>query len=655
MSRSRPLGVDRRRPLGGAANALILAALGGAFVLAYRWQEQSGRVEQTTRDAAALATDLPEHGRDGGYVSSARCRACHPSEHASWHASYHRSMTQVASKESVLADFDGSTIECNGVDYRVYERGGKFFAEMPDPDAMMDVVQMRGQDAMAAKLPRVERRVVMTTGSHHYQTYWVAGDDEYGRLLQTLPLVYLRKDDRWIPRPQAFMRPPGDRFLTQWNHHCIKCHSTGGIPGVVDNGRRGAFDTRVADLGIACEACHGPGERHVAANANPARRYWLHTTGAVDDTIVNPARLDHERSSHVCGQCHGVFIAKNDKHGMEYARSGESYRPGDSLYDSRHYIQHPAGGDDPKRLAEFQDNPEFFRQRWWDDGSILAGGREFTAMSDSACYLRGEMSCLSCHSMHNSDPDAQLTRGLADQSMCTQCHKQPQYTSNVAEHTHHAAASSGSDCLNCHMPHNSYALFAAVRSHRIASPSAAASLEHGTPNACNLCHLDKTLDWTQKNLVAWFGHKPVAVTDEQRDTSAAILWLLKGHAAQRAIVAWNAGWAPAREASGDRWIAPFVARLLSDPYGVVRYVAHDTLRRLPGPTSSKSAVSDFAYDFLGDSAYLADRAERAIQRWTSDDLQPNAPALVTDDGRIDRRRFDQLYSERDDRPIVISE
>lgn len=68
----------------------------------------------------------------------------------------------------------------------------------------------------------------------------------------------------------------------------------------------------------------------------------------------------------------------------------------------------------------------------------------------------------------------------------------PPYTTEVTRHTLHGAGSAGSDCLNGHMPHTSYALFRAIRSHQIASPGVAASARYGTPNACNLCHLDRT-------------------------------------------------------------------------------------------------------------------------------------------------------------------
>jgi len=172
---------------------------------------------------------LPAIRKDGNFVSADVCRECHAEEHASWHRTFHRTMTQVAARGNVMGAFDGTTVMSDGLAYRVGQDGGRYWAEMPDPDVMMYVVQ-GGKKLDGSKIPRAKRPVVMTTGSHHYQTYWVSSS-RYGGLLQTLPLVYLKEDKRWIPREAAFMRGPGDvgRFVTQWNHHCIRCHSTGSV------------------------------------------------------------------------------------------------------------------------------------------------------------------------------------------------------------------------------------------------------------------------------------------------------------------------------------------------------------------------------------------------------------------------------------------
>jgi predicted CXXCH cytochrome family protein len=617
------------------------------------------------RNIDQLAADLPQIGEEAAYVSSNRCQACHPSQHESWHRTYHRTMTQEALPENVVGEFDGRTVSSDGLAYRVFREGDAFWAEMPDPEQMMYVVQGgRRIDQLTywikrnnqlerfdlRTIPRVRRRVVMTTGSHHYQTYWVTGDKKYGRLLQTLPLVYLIKDRCWIPREAAFMVPPdGTRMITQWNHHCIRCHSTAGVPGL--DAQTGKLNTRVAELGIACEACHGPGEEHIRRNQDPRRRYQLHLAGGSDPTIVNPEKLDHRASSEVCGQCHGVYIMRNE-YAMKYAFEGSLYRPGKDLHRTRYYIQHPRNDSSAQRWEDLKANREFFQERWWDDGTVLAGGREYTAMSVSGCYTRGNISCLSCHSMHQSDPADQLKTQMDGNKACTQCHDQAKYTSQANRHTFHSADSSGASCMNCHMPHTTYALFSAIRNHQIGSPNVVGSVRDGVPNACNLCHLDKTVAWTQQYLDQWYGQKPLELSAEQETVSAALLWLLKGHAAQRVIVAWHVGWSPAQEASGDDWLAPFLAPLLADPYGVVRYVAGRSLQTLPG-------FEDLRYDFLARHDELERQATAALSRWQSEVggrvTRSGDELLIDADGNVLQSRVESLLSQQDSRPVTIKE
>jgi predicted CXXCH cytochrome family protein len=336
-----------------------------------------------------------------------------------------------------------------------------------------------------------------------------------------------------------------------------------------------------------------------------------------------------------------------DGYGLRFAHEGPLYRPGEDLNETRYYIEHPAF--DP--AAAQKRDLAYFRERWWDDGTILVGGREYTALSVSACYTRGEISCLSCHSMHDSSPTNQLKPELIGSASCTQCHNQPQYTSELTSHTHHKIGSEGSDCLNCHMPHTTYALLKGIRSHQISFPKIASSAQLGVPNACNLCHLDKTLAWTQEKLVSFYGQKPVELTKDQKTVSAALLWMLQGNAAQRVITAWHVGWKPAQEASGKDWLAPFAARLLDDSYGPVRYVAARSLRTLPG-------YEDLKFDFLGTTNERQQVMESVSSSWRNH-LQPsvktNPDLLLQSDGRPDEDRISVLLRNRDNRPVNVYE
>ena len=72
-------------------------------------------------------------------------------------------------------------------------------------------------------------RVLMTTGSHHMQAYWTGADS--GRAVELAQLVYVFEDERWVPRRDLFLQPPGpDRRSDNWSENCITCHATQGQP-----------------------------------------------------------------------------------------------------------------------------------------------------------------------------------------------------------------------------------------------------------------------------------------------------------------------------------------------------------------------------------------------------------------------------------------
>ena len=60
--------------------------------------------------------------------------ACHPSEYETWHGSYHRTMTQVATPDTVRADFDGVRVDAvHGSPMELERRGDELWAELDDP------------------------------------------------------------------------------------------------------------------------------------------------------------------------------------------------------------------------------------------------------------------------------------------------------------------------------------------------------------------------------------------------------------------------------------------------------------------------------------------------------------------------------------------
>jgi predicted CXXCH cytochrome family protein len=584
-------------------------------------------------------------------VGSGACRACHPGEFASWHRSFHRTMTEVASPATVLGPWDGTKLEVEGRSVELSRRGNELWARLPDPD-LVAAAARANRPAPSAAAPLVARRILLVTGSHHHQVYWVAG--ERGNELRLLPITYLIAEGRYVPRRDAFLQPPdAPPHAMRWNSNCIMCHATRGAPELDET--RDVFASEAVELGIACEACHGPGAAHVKRHESPFARLLTHFSRAADASIVNPARLAPERASEVCGQCHAYFVPRDED---RFWRDGfGDFRPGDALdrtrsllvpaaaAASRHATRPGAATETPPDQPLVEATAESL---FWGDGTIRVGGRELNGLEHSACFLQGRgegrLSCLTCHSMHASDPDDQLRKDESVDRACASCHERE--ARSASEHTHHAAGSAGSSCIACHMPYTSYALFTAIRSHRIDSPSALATANTGRPNACNLCHLDRTLEWTAKTLAAWYEPRlPARALDDE--TPRALAELLAGDAATRAVVAAAFGREEARAASGSTWQARALAELLDDPYAAVRKVACDSLRHTPG-------FSDFSCDFVADPAARRAARAAAIQRFAERFGEPANLPSARDTASFEAL-IRALLRARDERPTTISE
>lgn len=621
---------------GIAACLMVLTALGGLA-----WWNQRSEALETDR---LVTSEVPHLGREP-FVTSDTCRACHPSQYHSWHESFHRTMTQVASPEAVRAPWRGE-LESRGRRYRLLRKGDEFWADVVDPDWVREN-RLAGRDVdFAPDPPRATLPVVMTTGSHHMQTYWIPSAS--GREVYNLPFVYLFDQQRWVPREDVFLRPPNaGRLVGLWNNTCIECHSTG--PALGFDFAAEEFDSRVAEMGISCEACHGPAEEHVAFHRNPLNRYREHLDADGDPTIVQPERLDHELSSHVCGQCHGVWIAEDAE---EWLREGHSFRPGDDLTDSRFLVRPGSDPDDPRLYELTAEYPDAIRSRFWSDGMVRVSGREMSGMIESPCFEPGEMSCLSCHSMHESDPNDQLARDMRTNQACLQCHETFSGEAALTAHTRHPLDSSGSQCMNCHMPHTTYGLLKAIRSHEIDSPRVAATVATGRPNACNLCHLDRSLGWTADHLRDGWGQPRPALSRDREEISAVLLDLLTGDAGQRALAAWHLGWEPARNASGHDWLAPWLGHLLYDPYAAVRYVAARSLETIPGWETTD-------YDYLAPEPVRAEARMHVIGRWLETHARPpqrtGRTVLADADGDLLLYEVDRLSRQRDDTPLSLEE
>ena len=151
-------------------------------------------------------------------------------------------------------------------------------------------------------------------------------------------------------------------------------------------------------------------------------------------------------------------------------------------------------------------------------------------------------------------------------------------------------------------------------------------------------------------LSQWYGLPAVEMGEDERSIAAAVLWILKGDAAQRTILGWHLGWDVAREASGHSWMVPYLAQLLTDSYAATRQVAYRSLVTLP-------RFQDFAYDYVASPTEREEKATQALQRWirAGGADEGGAHLLISEGANVNMDAWARLLAQRDERPLKIIE
>ena len=190
------------------------------------------------------------------HVGSAACQSCHEAAYDQWRQALHLQMLKPVAEAQVIGDFrPGTSLEQHGRRYRFESKAGAYFVSVARGDG-----------------PFERFDVHFTLGVHRYQGYLSTLPD--GRIY-VLPVFWHRQNQRWIDWKEITPVPDGDHDLRQiWNLTCFNCHATNLVKGFSFEARR--YDTTWTELGIGCEACHGPGRAHVeltnAWQRDPATR-----------------------------------------------------------------------------------------------------------------------------------------------------------------------------------------------------------------------------------------------------------------------------------------------------------------------------------------------------------------------------------------------
>ncbi len=356
------------------------------------------------------------------YVGSAKCKRCHEELYRGWRTTMHPYKFQRATEETVIGDFSkNNRIDINGKPTVMSIKNGLFFITTIGPDGKEHTY-----------------KVDYVIGEFWKQLYVTEFPDGS---LRILPVMWIVETQRWT------IKGKGTSWSkTIYQYACSGCHNTG--TQVNFQKASGRFNTKWADLGVGCEACHGPGSKHLTAD-----------DAHKSSTIINPAKIpDPRRAVMVCGACHNRGTSTDGKYGYP-----QGYKPG--------------------KILSFNEKPKLF-----PNGCSKANRQQYVDWKKSG-HAKAGVACWDCHYVHRKGEANRYQTKLPGSLLCRSCHT----VESKGVHGIHSV----NNCVGCHMPPiGKRAVQGDVHSHQFRVISPKESIEAGgikkQPNSCNACHHHKT-------------------------------------------------------------------------------------------------------------------------------------------------------------------
>lgn len=488
---------------------------------------------------SAQAQDAAEDAETATYVGSQTCAACHAEASAAWTGSHHALAWTLPGPDTIIADFDDTAFSHDGMQARFRIEDGVYHVTVTE------------KDGSTRDYP-----VHSVAGIAPLQQYLL--ETEAGRL-QSFDVVWDAEEERWYHLYPDQDLPPDDGLhwtgpYKNWNARCAECHATGFEKNFDPIAQ--SYASQQAEMGVGCEACHGPGSTHLAwAEADTTQTAPPPNYGFSEGFDSAEAVIEQ------CAGCH----SRREAFGNGNPLPGTPYHDAYSLALLRPGLYHA-------------------------DGQILDEVYVYGSFLQSKMYARG-VSCNNCHEPHSA------TLRAEGNAVCTQCHSPagnpdfPTLTPAVydgPEHHFHEDGTEGAACVSCHMIERTYMGIDDRRDHSFRVPRPDLARETGAPDACTDCHSDRDPEWAAAEIAARFPdsshrgpHYGQTLAAGRADPVAASgdLVSLALNADQPGIARATALWL--LEQGGSPETAKAVAPLLADPDPTVRAAAVGAQRTAP--------------------------------------------------------------------------
>ena len=510
------------------------------------------RVAHPRRSPPSLAAPALGATPTGRYVGSKTCGTCHPEQLGGWSHDWHARALSRAIPPFLAATFEGAHFDGGSSEAWTFQRDQR------------PLMRTRGADGALGEYP-----VSWVVGGKRMQDMLTArGNGAW----QVLPVYFhVTGGGGWVDYTEAKQGPLDPTHPFFWtnfrrtaNRECLDCHTTGLDLHYDRRARR--WSTQFADAGVACESCHGPGAEHAEAGTKAA--------------IVHPGKVAPAAALALCAQCHGPREPL-----FPLLDAARRFVPGDDYAD--HYR--------PLLLVTgVERSGDFF-----EDGRPKSSSFEYQALIQSRCHRVGKATCLTCHTAphqaHGEDelPPPRPLGTLAGDASCRTCHRA--LVEGAAEHSHHRSPE-GQSCSGCHMPKVVTGVLDAFADHALDVPAPENTVRHGIPNACNLCHANRSAQSMAKAMARWW---PSAATRTRRRLLLADAFAEGTAAASRAAL--EAVLADRAEAPTLRAVAidllanrfagaaaPTLLPLLGEEDALLRATAAEALGRLKQPLAAES-------------------------------------------------------------------